>query len=249
MQNLDEQQLFIKYVQGRSTLAEMNQLHCLLDERSSKRLSAYQKSYRGRVLGVLSDTVLLQARIVFGEEIICNLLYRYFGDHPSASSMISDSLNSFPAWILDQGGNDSLTQLLASLTSVCLDYWNLAKGPDPSQETEEMRLKPSRFIPARSEINLFQAWLHPENSSPNPELYCGRKSVGVLLVKTSTFFLSCFPVVSEFEAVARGLTKNAHLEEVLEGLSDSQIQLLDPKQWSQWISRLTTEKCWKGLRT
>lgn len=117
------QAMLIASIQGRS---DANSLQWLAYKH---RIHAYQQSFYGRAIRNLCEEILSLPCLAFGPSVVELFLNQFFQNNPPQTSLIDESINDFPAFILEFGEGENC-QLLAVLSLLSIQSWQLLYGPN-----------------------------------------------------------------------------------------------------------------------
>jgi hypothetical protein len=238
----------VNAIQGRADETDLARLTEALDSRYSHRIDAYRESHIGRVVGVLGSTVLAQAEVVFGSPLLSDLLRFYFGSRPPKEDSIDDSLVELVAFVQQFGQEGSYRLLLADLIRACLEFWSLAKGHDPvpyAAGSSTARLSSStRLVRASESIDLFGAWIQPQERPADPAAYCCGVKRSLLLVKTDSRRIVSVPVIDSLIPLVKMLVQGVELNKAIPNLHPQEVDLISQTDFKEFIEYLTRESCW-----
>ena len=255
MFDLDFQSKFIGSLQIAASDATLSDVESELTPASKHRLFVYRKSFVGRVVGVLTETVLAPVTTVFGKDVVHDVLIRYFGTTPPHSARLVDSINDLHRFVLDSSEHQ-FNHLFASLVDLSIKSWQLLAGEDPAENMDmhvgpsSGKLKTTHFaLYPHSGIDMHGAWSFgaSDKSRDINELIHGLET-GILLVKTSESELNAIRIDQGNLPFIRKLCDGKTAHGALREMSDLEISILERNGLADLLSHLTRSHCFLNGR-
>lgn len=143
----DYQEEFVQFVSSLEfECAPSLQLESLFKKNTRHRLNVYQKSFRGRVLSSLVDSVLSPLYPFYGENVVKEVVARYFSKNLPQSSCMIAALENLPHFT-QKNSNDWYSIFFAEMARLCLEYKNFIVSDDSSY-----------FFEGKAKANFYAAW-------------------------------------------------------------------------------------------
>jgi hypothetical protein len=228
-----------------------------LAKSSRDRLVAYHESFSGRVLDVLTDTVLEPLLAWFPRELIQDVLVRYFQATTPGEPEIVANLRDLASFVRCRGeATDLYGHLFADLADVCLQHWYLLRGPDPDQAANSREpgvLKPACLVQPAKPIHLGYAWRQSDahdwraTDCLDADIPLQGPAHGVLLVKISPLVVISADVSAEFASLCQYLVAGQSLEGALDQLTDAELAVLSEEELAAFVQALSQQRAFQGM--
>jgi hypothetical protein len=206
-----------------------------LDQGFAHRVDVYRQSFFGRVVLALSDVVFHRSSSIYGEDVVRELVARYFAWRtPSAACMV-EALAGMPQFLQSRSSGVEAEEI-ADLVRLDLAYWSVLHGPDRVAACTPGKLPgPALYVASSGKHDLYRMW-EGADLGEKEGLQVEEAGRGVLLAKASPHEVVAIGVPPEFEVLGRALAEGVNLETAILSAPDDAVADWDETRLSRFAT-------------
>ena len=166
---------FVHYVTKIESESEIQpHLNHILDKMTKHRLFVYQESFRGRVLSSLTDIMLHPLCLLFGEQLVKEIVARYFSLFPPQEACMISALKDLSKFV-SKNKSDWYSLFFSHMTQLCLEYEKFIVAEEDNQ---------FYFFEGKGDSKLYEAWTSPnKNKIDNYKVTNLKNATSILFIK------------------------------------------------------------------
>ena len=197
-----------------------------LDEKTKHRLSVYQESFRGRAISSLTDIMLNPLCLLFSEQVVKEIVARYFSVFPPKVACMISALNHLPEFV-SKNKSDWFSLFFSHMVELCLEYQKFIVSEDTNQ---------FYFFETKENICYYEAWTFLyKNKIDSYKVTNLKSATSILFVKLQPNYVVSLRVPFSLNTFIPHFMKTKCAQTSLDALTDEEIEFVCEEELENFL--------------